>query len=269
MDITFTFFNDGDTSEIKVGFPQYSWGLPEAGEIEDFQTFINNEKVDVEYIVTENQDKFYKMTINAWYVKDVVFNSKEYLQSQVKYSSEYVNWSFHRGVEYLFGTGSSWKDDIGEMDIEITNHTDYWIGRFDFKAKDKDSYSSMNISRNGEKINIKVHNIFPTINDTFMILFESKPVFYNDYSIWGNINGKIYETNNLKLLTNNQLKLLRNSIYAFYGYQFKDQYLSEYFENYFDNVNDKPSLPFSEENFSETEKVNLQNIINEERSRSL
>jgi hypothetical protein len=265
MDITFLFFNNGGTATVKVGFPEYSWGLYGSTNIQDFQTFIGDNQMAVEYISNEphKDEGSYDLEINAWYVKEVEFKSKEYVTSRVTYSAEYAHLGFHRGIQYLYGTGSTWKGVIGEMNIEITNHTDSWLGSFRFYIHDEQNNFQAFVNRIDEKIIINANDILPYKTDTFMLDFENRPVFYNDYSIRGNINGKVYSKNDLKLLTSNQLRLLRNSIYAHHNYQFKSKDLLDYFND----DSERSSEIFNERNFTEIENENLKNIIEEENSR--
>jgi hypothetical protein len=71
----------------------------------------------------------------------------------------------------------------------------------------------------------------------------------------------VFTQTELIYLSDEQLRLLRNSIYANHGYIFKSRELADYFAPFRLH---RPNPSFSESEFSETEKTNLQNIIAEE-----
>jgi hypothetical protein len=97
MDILFIFFNNGDTVELNVGFPEYSYGTGTVTNIRNFNTSINNNDVGIEII--PNNDINSK--IKQWYIKTVIFKQNEYLESRVKYQADYSNYGSYKSVEYL------------------------------------------------------------------------------------------------------------------------------------------------------------------------
>jgi hypothetical protein len=273
IDILFNFFNNGETIELNVGFPEYSYGTGTVTNIRNFDTSINNTHVDLEIMPNKDNSK-----IKQWYIKRVILQKNEYLKSRVKYQADYSNYGSYKSVEYLYGTGCTWKDEIKNITINIINHTTFWLNNIDFhtgfwdpinKKTINESHFPINILRKtNDEIEITVNNISPYKDDTFLLIFSSFPAFERPpYAIserrWI-LRDKIFNTNELLLLNNEQLKLLRNSIYAYHGYVFKSVDLQEYFNSqYWYKSNNK----FNETLFSENEKQNIINILNEENRR--
>ena len=74
---------------------------------------------------------------------------------------------------------------------------------------------------------------------------------------------------NLFWYTKAQLRILRNAIYAFHGYKFKSKDLNDYFmeEGKYWWPEYKVNPDFSEDEFTEIEKENIQFILREENRR--
>jgi len=266
MDIEFTFYNFGDDIELTVGFPEYTYGTGNVTNIRNFRTSINNENVNFETAANSNISSrfdFGYIRINSWYVKNVFFGSNKYTISRVRYRADYANHGFSKAVVYLYGTGSTWRDNIDNISIEIINHTDYWLNSTFFN-------SEYTLSRkNNETIEIHLNNVSPKIADTFSIDFSNMPAFMDplfgvsDY--YWRLNREIIPNSELELLNSQQLRILRNSIYAYHGYEFRSADLQNYFNSqgwYRINRN------FSENSFSANERTNLDNIIREENRRN-
>jgi hypothetical protein len=258
MYIEFVFYNYGDSIELMVGFPEYSYGTGEITNIKNFETSINNEIVEVEMIRNDNETSIIKL----WYVKSVIFEANKYTVSRVYYRADYANHGFYNAVEYLYGTGSTWKDKIDQIKIEVVNRGDYWLKSLFFKTE----YTL--IRKNNNTIEIQVNDIYPSVNDTFSISFSSFPAFemppYRITEARWRFNRQILTSEELVLLNNEQLRILRNSIYAYHGYRFKSVDLQNYFNKqdwYMINNN------FTENSFSANEKINIENIIREENRR--
>lgn len=274
MDILFNFFNSGETVELNVGFPEYSYGTGTVTNIRNFDTSVNNNHVDIE--IMANNDINSK--IKQWYIKKVIFQKNEYLESRVKYQADYSNYGSYKSVEYLYGTGCTWKDEIKNITINIINHTTFWLNNIDFhtgswdpinKKRINESHFPINILRKtNDEIEINVNNITPYKDDTFLLIFSSFPVFENPLfgiseSRWV-LRDRIFNANDLLLLNNEQLRLMRNSIYAYHGYVFQSIDLQEYFsKQYWYKRNDE----FNESLFSENEMINISNILDEENRR--
>jgi len=266
MNIEFIFFNYGDTIELLVGFPEYSYGTREITNIRDFQTTINNEIIftEIGQNLSETIEKQlgYRQ-INSWYIKNVNFISNDYTISKVSYKANYANHGYYKAVEYLYGTGSTWKDKIDEIHIEIENHTDFWL---------YDTFFKMDYSinrKNNEILEINIKDVICEIEDTFSISLSKIPAFeYPQFGVsevrW-RLRREIIPHSELFLFSKEQLRILRNSIYAFHGYEFRSLDLQNYFKRQsWYRIN----TSFSENSFSENERINLENIIREENMRN-
>lgn len=258
MNIEFVFYNYGDTVELMVGFPEYSYGTGDVTNIRNFETSINNENVEVEMV--ENLDRSSK--IKLWYVKNVIFETDKYTISKVHYMADYAGHGSYEGVEYLYGTGSTWKDKIDQMAVEITNHANFWLHSVFFKTE----YAL--VRKNDETIEIRTNDISPDIDDTFSLTFSVFPAFeMPPFAVtetrW-KLSREIISNEELILSNSAQLRILRNSIYAYRGYEFRSADLQNYFNSqYWYRINNE----FTENSFSANEKTNLENIIREENRR--
>jgi hypothetical protein len=267
MDIEFYFFNYGETIELQVSFPEYTWGTTDVKNISSFETTVNNKKVDFEIIQNSNFSPSYNsnssFNIKSWYVRNVVFEANNYTITRVRYKANYSGAGSYNTIVYLYGTGSTWKDKIDQMKIEVTNHTDYWLKKFYIPPEYKLE------RRNNNAIEINIKDIIANINDTFSITFSRFPAFeMPPYSIsekrW-RLRDELITFDELVLLNKEQLRILRNSIYAYHGYVFRSIDLRDYFNS---QEWYKLNNYFSENLFSENERINLENIIGEENKRN-
>jgi len=267
MDIEFYFFNYGETIELQVSFPEYTWGTTDTKNISNFETTLNNEKVDFKVIYNPNFSPSHNsnssVNIKSWYVRNVVFEANNYTITRVRYRANYSGAGSYNSIVYLYGTGSTWKGNIDQMKIEIVNHTDYWLNKFyipfEYKLERK----------NNNTIEINIKDIAANINDTFEINFSRFPAFeMPPYAIserrW-RLRDELITSDELVLLNKEQLRILRNSIYAYHGYEFRSIDLQNYFN---DQEWYKINNNFSENLFSANEKINLENIIIEEYKRN-
>ena len=267
MNIKFNFFNHGESTELKVGFPEYSFQSEETVNVMDFKTTVNNEVVEVEKHHNLDIIKFPPPAkINLWYIKNVVFKANDYTKITVHYITSYSGNGPYFAVHYLYGTGSAWKDSIESMTVEVCNHSNYWLRQVLFTTKNL----NYNLERRDENlIIIKADDVLPKLQDILIINVSKYPAFYTWPYYWGSgdwrMREEIIPIKELELLNKEQLRILRNSIYAYHGYSFKSIELRDYFRKQeWYKINEK----FSADNFSEKEKINLQNIIAEEKRRN-
>ncbi|GHV57459.1 hypothetical protein AGMMS49579_23350 [Spirochaetia bacterium] len=286
VDVLFNFYNPGKEEIINVGFPQYSTSpvffQQEQENLYDFVTYINNEKVEAEFMPVEriyNPDIRNWEIISGWYIKKVTFPSNGTIETSVNYKTKYSPYGFGSMINYLYGTGISWNGPIGKMTIEIVNNTkDKWLTPRNL------SIGNYSMERNSNKIIITAENIKPkTAYDTVDFIVQRTIYFYpHDYSFfWDYLDEHIYTEKELLLLTDWQLCVLRNAVYAYHNYQFKTNELNELF---YDDKNrryniysslpykgikedDYKKIPFSESSLNEIEKKNVTNISNEEERR--
>jgi len=183
------------------------------------------------------------------------------------YASTYTWSDIVYGVHYLYGTGSTWKDKIDQMNIEIVNHNNFWLlGTF---FREKYDYKMERINDN--TINIQLKDISLDYYEAFSIALVNLYEF--DFGFWidskeetrWELRRRILTNNELVLLNKEQLRILRNSIYATNGYSFRSTDLQVYFskKNWY-----KVNPNFSERSFFENEKINLDNISKEENRRN-
>jgi hypothetical protein len=258
MRIFFVFHNNGDTVVLDVGFPEYSFGTQKVTTFSNFRTSINGNWVDARKVGNNQENNSY-IKINAWYVKQVEFIANRDVTSVVEYRANYAGYGNFNSIEYLYGTGGTWKDNIGKIDIEIINHTDYWIREFNSEIK-----TSVKTDNDDGVIRIQALNVVPEENDTFSVIFGNEPLFINYFNEASDpfvLDKRIIDNEKLILLSDYQLRILRNSLYANHGYIFNSQDLRDYFNKY---KLHRPNGAFSENDFSEIEKTNLKNIIDEE-----
>lgn len=79
------------------------------------------------------------------------------------------------------------------------------------------------------------------------------------YFYFQDLGDKIIDKRFLLSMTKEQLRLFRNMFYAKHGYIFKDEYLRDYF-NSIEGFEYKMNSKFSEVDFNEIEKKNIENI---------
>jgi hypothetical protein len=266
MDIEFHFFNFGETIELQVGFPEYTWGTTDTKNFSNFETTVNNKKVNFDIIQNINfspaKNSNSSINIKSWFVRNVVFEANNYTITRVRYRADYSGAGPYDRMDYLYGTGSTWKGNIEQMNIIIINRTDYWLKNIYFTSEYKLE------RKNNNTIEINLKNINADINDTFSITFSRFPAFetplYSPEERW-RLRDQLIPLDELALLNKEQLRILRNSIYAFHGYEFTSTDLRNFFSSqrwYKINKN------FSENLFSANERINLDFIIREENRRN-
>ncbi len=144
VDATFNFFNTGETMKVDVGFPKRGAGwlgdnYHQTSEFIKFETWVDGkqakfvEKPDTASIegsyTLPGLIKYIKQINNfdelkglmakdyRWMVKErVVFQSKKITTTRVRYEAPYQNFGAEckGGLKYIYGTGSHWKENIGE-----------------------------------------------------------------------------------------------------------------------------------------------------------
>jgi len=188
MNIEFYFYNFGDTVELEVGFQEYSREIAQNSGIKDFRTSINNEIKEFEIInVPAPYDEYTwapeSIYIIFWYVKNVTFKGNDYTVSKVHYKADYSSgyiWDeIVYAVRYLYRTGSTWKDKIDQMNIEIVNHNNFWLlGTF---FREKYDYKLERINEN--TLNIQLKDISPDYYETFSIALVNRNEFDFGFSV--------------------------------------------------------------------------------------
>ena len=129
INVKFYFTNYGPTETIEVGFPQWKHLQPTEDDFYYFKSKVNDVTTNFTVKELEKPEPLNKgMVITKWYIRSVTFESNEITTTEVEYSAPYGVYGISESADYLFGTGATWKDCIGEMIIKITNTTDdVWI----------------------------------------------------------------------------------------------------------------------------------------------
>lgn len=275
--VDFFFYNYGKTVDLEIGFPFFCVGNAsgyEGGKISDFKCWTNGiETSFVDYPIEKNWQKDTQLE-NA-YVRTIKFPSKEITKTKISYKSTYgAAAPSYRIVQYLYGTGSCWKNAIGKMTVKIQNNYEYKGIPYDFLNRVTLPPNST-VTRTGE-------------NSWECVATNVEPASYTScITIWlGNIfqdNGprilskdrffaskKVIPEKDLFWYTKPQLRLLRNAIYSFHGYPFKSQDLIDFFEKemadwgWYRPDHYPLDKDFSEDKLSDIEKQNVKTILEEE-----
>jgi hypothetical protein len=170
----------------------------------------------------------------------------------VSYRANYAGHGPYFAVFYLYETESTWKNNIGQMTVEITNHTYYWLSSFFIKQE----YTLER--KNNETIVIQLNDISANINDTFYLSIPRRsPTFESPWLVISSgdwrLRNEIITEQELVLLNNKQLRILINSIYAYHGYEFRSTDLRNYFSNQsWYRINNN----FTENSFSVNDRIN-------------
>ena len=275
--VDFFFYNNGKNVDLEIGFPFFCVGLQGEGTISDFHCWTNDTETSFKDFPIEK--KWAKDTeLENAYVRTINFPEKKITKTRISYKSTYgIEAPSFAIAQYLYGTGSSWKNPIGKMTVRIQN-------------KDIDSYPrtiSLPSNSNPKKIS----------DDIWELVFTNiEPETYTDCisieigDIFGDNGPRILtkdryfactkklSNTDLFWYTKPQLRYIRNAIYAFHGYPFKSADLIQLFEKekvsreWFGWENaEKKYYPintnFTEDELSEIEKYNIQLIYAEEQKR--
>jgi hypothetical protein len=53
----------------------------------------------------------------------------------VHYRADYAGYGPYKGGEYLYGTGSTWKDQINRIEVEVIINTNFWLDSTFFRTE--------------------------------------------------------------------------------------------------------------------------------------
>ncbi len=276
--VDFEFYNEGDSTSIKVGFPQWHYGTSETNELKNFKTTLNGKSLEYK-ILEDNGTKTpaHKADIvDLWFVRDITFPSKAITKTSVDYDCEYGHGGFWKAVEYLFGTGRTWKNPIGSQTIEITNNisstsviiydSTFFVESDEWKTPD--SWKNTQITNDGKKITIIRKNVSPDFFDLFKFEIADEYFLFNPYGDFDNQNYRLGKNRltekDLIFFTNEQLRYMRNIIFACHGNIFQSADLNDWLKTW-DWY--KPSHKVELSELSEIELANIQAIQKEEARR--
>lgn len=268
INVKFYFKNYGPTETLNVGFPQWKNRQPTSDDFRYFKSKVNNEEAD--FIVKELDKPEYLndyILITKWYIRTITFKADEVTTTEVEYSAPYGVHGISQSADYLFGTGATWKDCIGEIVLKVTNTTDdVWINNISF-----DEMKLENAIRDDRTIIIRKNNIIPKIESEIFLELNTVPDCLvslrkiNPEKKWYFREHVISETQ-LKYYSTAQLRYLRNLMFAAYGHIFKIEDINLWLKKYCSDWY-QPKEIVTEKKFNENEKENLVLIQQEEARR--
>ena len=269
INVKFYFKNYGPTETIEVGFPQWKHRQPTEDDFYYFKSKVNNVTTNFTVKELEKPEPLNKsMVITKWYIRSVTFESNEITTTEVEYSAPYGVYGISESADYLFGTGATWKDCIGEMIIKITNTTDdVWINAIRIDNSDLG-----NIIRENNTIVIQEKNVYPKIESEIFLELDRVPDclvslrVINPERRW-NFRDYIISESKLKFYSTTQLRYLRNLMFAAYGHTFKSDDINQWLKKYCSDWY-TPKGTVTEKQFNENEKKNLALIQQEEARRN-
>lgn len=269
--VDFKFYNSGETLELEVGFPFFSEGIGGNGKIWDYKCWTNGS--ETAYIKTPLEKKWSTPNgLEYANVRKIKFPKNAYTTTRVQYKSEYGRIApSSQTANYLYGTGLSWKGKIGKINLIIDNNILYSI-LYNVYMENRESIIKTFEKTKDNRYETTLFNIEP---EKYEAVFEIEltDVLGDDgpkgFPAYFNFNKYIVDKDCFIWYSKEQLRLVRNAIYALHGYSFKSKDLQEYFNKVGRNWNPpyKENPNFSESDFSEIERTNINNLLEEEKRR--
>jgi len=290
VDATFEFYNEGGTTTVTVGFPQFGEGYIGPKGVQNFysfQTWVNGIECQVKRVhgailtvderiispdeLTPERRKMTPYYERKWLVKEVTFPSQEKTITRVRYSAPYGTWD---SAVYLYGTGRSWKGNIGEARFIVKSTPKAWLYNFDFGkwAGGRYHVRKYGISRLSEyECELVLRNFKPEEWESFSMGSSTHAHPWTDFDTGTFCEGQGWEYDKkvipdemLDMLSSKQLRLFRNTFYAVHGKIFQSQELNNYFKNEQRSCY-KPNPDFKESDLNDIEKANIQKIADYEK----
>jgi hypothetical protein len=287
VDVTFNFFNNGPNETVLLGFPVETDTLTgsfdeKTDTINDFRSYINGNLLS-EYTFRDesSSNNDYYTIYKKWYLREVTFTANAQTVSRVTYKAPYSYAGFFSFAGYIYGTGRSWKGNIGKMTVYINHGDDILIEdvslepyatvngvpipkreyAFSWEANGRYKYEMVNFKPSlFDKINIGIRQVD---------IYAGKTGFDDRHEGWIWDRYLLYRNEaDIRLFTKNQIRLFINYFYAFHGYDFKDSFYKNYFQKFNYLSYDKrytvnPS--FTEKYFNEFERKNVNYLLRIER----
>lgn len=267
--VDFQFYNHGEAVNLNVGFPFLCEGYSGEGKIYDFKCWTNGKETSYadKPIAREWQER---TELQNAYVRTVQFKKKAITKTRVQYKSEYtIEGPSFFIASYLYGSGKPWKGAISKIILQIES-----------KMSD---YAVTEVYRNGKRIpnkrfkrvsetlfetviqNVEPEELYESISvTTGSCIKDTGPRVFPGYFFY---KDRLATEEDVFWLSKSQLRLVRNMIYALHGYEFKAKDLKEYVEEWgkYWNPPYKVNPDFSEDDFSEIEKANIQFLLEQEK----
>lgn len=268
INVKFYFRNYGESETVEVGFPQWKHHQPTEDDFYSFSCKVNGDESPyrvIEPVEPEELNDY--LLVTKWYVRSVDFPADEITTTEVTFSGPYGVFGISESVDYLFGTGATWKDCIGEMDIVINNYSeDIWINKV---AIDNEWVND--IWREGNSIVCKRWNVVPNFDSQISLEIDSVPNCLVSLRRIDPERDWYFRKNDilpqtLICYTDAQLRLLRNLLFAAYGNIFASQDINDWLQKYCSEWY-RPTAKVYQDIFTEKELQNLELIQAEEARR--
>ena len=270
--VDFEFYNHDKKVDLLVGFPYFEAGIGGHGKLYDFKCWTNGELKDYsdEPIIRKFSNNNYDAAeLENAYTRNITFPAKSVTKTKVNYKSEYGYDTEGCLIHYLYGTGSSWKNTIGEMTLILENNLPYSKPN-GFGLPEGDSTQFAHIADN--KWEAHFTNLEPDYTDCIKIhaidiLEDTGPKAFPCYGY--KFRDVKAEQSWLRWYTKPQLRILRNTIYALHGYDFKSEDLKKLFNDWGSHWYPRYQVnpDFTEAELTETERYNIQLLYQEEQRR--
>ena len=238
VDVTSFFKNYSEDITLNIGFPKWAFGSDDIKDFIDLEIWQNNELIsDIPFISAKN-DNF----VLGWYVRTMFFPKNNTVSTQIKYK---VPYGHGRPVDYLYGTGRSWKDSINEIKINVKNNANKWIYGYRTSWREYE-HSFIPLSEN--EYEIIINDIDPIDDDIFMLFCGDVPgwdtIVFSNRAMWSQASNINLDDDAFSMLTLEQLRIFRNFYFAIYGYRFKSEDLNTFFRKY-KWYNENPNFIYS------------------------
>ena len=268
--VDFVFYNPSETIELDVGFPFFFEGIAGEGEIWDYKCWTNN--IETEFKKTPITKEWQEPTgLEYANIRTIRFPKDSETRTKVYYKSKYgVEAPSFAVASYLYGSGLSWNGKIGEINLIIENNDIYSIF-LSVTMNDKSIKNDL-IKTKDNRFEIVFENVEPE-NYNCIFKIELQDVLNDNgpmcFPAFFQFNKQVVDKSKFKWYTKEQLRLVRNAIYALHGYNFKSEDLREYFNSVgqYWNPPYKINPNFSESDLHNYEKINIQNLLEEEKNR--
>lgn len=268
VNVDFTFYNYGPTETITVGFPQWRHRQPTESDFSEFATTINGHPVPFETITPEDPEALGEfLVVTRWYTRKVEFPGNTATHTSVRYSAPYGVYGISESLDYLFGTGSTWKGAIGKIDLHVENDSMRWINRFWI-----DSQNNFSVTAEGTGFSVALENVIADIGATLTMIVDDVPSFLATMHVvdptkkWA-LRDEPLIPSSLKLLNRPQLRILRNLVFAGRGHIFESEEINSWLTTYCKDWY-RPLRKVGLEQLSQQERENVEAIQSEEESRT-
>lgn len=272
VNVMYEFENpEGETTQ-KVEFVSKSDYLDNfIGSVKEFELITNGVSCETKKDLQLQPDSSF---LEYYYAEIKFLKGTNYVINNYRLAGYDTGMPNLKGMVFNITSGKNWQGTIKEFIVEIKftlpvlldSHSSFLSidgnYREDTFRYDRDKVISI---KNGKLIyrsknNVPKEDIFLQFYSRGYVMLQER--FGENISLYNMTYQKIKDEELMKL-SKDELKILRNSIYAWYGYEFKDPYLNEYFNEkcwYWPNKN-------ADIQFNNIEKQNIESIIKIEKEK--